>query len=111
MKKLLCAGLLLWPTLAFAQPRLGSNCTSGTSIIRGSTNTAGKVKLGPNNTTGQCTIVFSTSALRACVAIEQDSGGFSSLAGGATPTNTTMVIGSVSGWNQGDIISYSCQLF
>jgi hypothetical protein len=55
--------------------------------------------------------VFSTSALRACVAIEQDSGGFSTLAGGATPTNTTMVIGSVSGWNQGDIISYICQIF
>jgi hypothetical protein len=111
VKKLIAAALILWPALAFAQPKLGSNCTKGTSIITGSTNTAGKVMMGPNNTTGQCTLVFSTASERACVAVEQESGDFSSLAGGATPTTTTMVIGSLSGWNEGDLISYICQTF
>ncbi|MBV8356713.1 MAG: hypothetical protein JO189_02080 [Deltaproteobacteria bacterium] len=38
--------------------------------IASSTNMAGKVMMGPNNSSGLCVLVFTTSVLRSCVAVE-----------------------------------------
>jgi hypothetical protein len=110
---LLALGLVLAvPALAKAQPTLDPDCiAAGASLETGSNASAGKIDVGAYTQSGTCTVTFPTSHLRACVAIDgsQQGGGF--LAGGATPTLTTMIIGSRDGWVSGDVISYQCTNF
>jgi hypothetical protein len=102
------AVVLLSSAISFAGvPTLGADCGIGASIA--GSDSAGKVTLGQGTTS--CTLTFSVSYTNApaCSATNETNGGSFPAPTGAKTTNATLVIGSASGSNRGDVISYSCQ--
>jgi hypothetical protein len=108
------AAMVLWSAASFAAtPTLGPDCGTGATLV--GSDDAGKVTLGtPDPTlpvTGTCTLTFgvpySVNAPACSASNETNGGGFPAPMGTRT-TTTTLVLGSSTGSNPGDVISYVC---
>ena len=85
------------------------NCGNGYTIA--GSDASGKVTVGTDS--GTCTLTFSTPYANppACMAMNETNGGGFATPIGAKSTTTTLILGGMSPWNPGDVISYLCQSY
>ena len=115
MKALLVVlAVLCFATPALAQPTLGPDCGVVSTLMTGSSNTAGKFVIGTlanGNQVSSCTLTFTSAHHRACSASDETDGGGYSIALGTETTDTTMKTSGLYSLADGDVISYQCSTF
>lgn len=100
---------LLAATPAMAQPTLGADCPSGTTLV--GSDKAGRLVMSASPDSGICTLEGFPAHDRACSATNETSGGGYAQALGTQATTTTVAINFLSSATPGDVVSYQCSTF